>query len=336
VASIGHGAHWITVIGVKTDVAPVLNKPYKIYGFYIRDPWTGYQQVNPLVPAPKFKKLPEGLGENRFCSTRINPNRMADDANWSSLFTPAFGPPLPYVGSGLGYKFEVEPIGPVQEDTGDNGLYTSIPDPSPNLTNAPLSAADALAIATSDIAGDAFIENQPGFTNGTWDVADAVEIQYPSDPSDQGDWLIPYEGSGGTNDVTGFVLIDLETGNLDEAVWMNPGDDVPSMSLADVDTMETDEFAGDYPDDNTGDNQLSIQANSVTTVNGTNTTTSVISVTLSWPDSDLISYTLQQNSSVTSTNWLTVTNIPVLVGGTNDQVTLPTTSALSFFRLTAP
>lgn len=322
-ATVEHGAHWICVVGVETDVVPVANGQYKIYGFFVQDPWTGYQQVNPN--APNGNPLPPGLAEEKFCSTRINPNRLANDEAWASLFNPTGGPPLPLYGYGIGYKFEVEPIGPIALDTGNNGEYTSIPGPSTILSNSPLTVAEALVYGTNDIDADAFMSEQPGFTNsGSWDINNAMLVQYPSDGPNEGDWLIPYEGSGGVNDVTGFVMIDEETGDLDEAVWMNPSDDVPSMSLSEVDAMETDEFYDIVPDDNIEEPVLGIQPDATNTNN----------VALSWPVSDLMtnSYSLQQNSSLASTNWMTLTNVPVVAGG-QSQVSVPASSGLAFFRL---
>lgn len=320
-AIVQHGGHWFCVVGVKTTAPPVLNGPYKIKGFYIHDPWSGFFDANRQRILAQFGRQPgiEGMGENRYFTYAVNPARAPSE--WDDEFdlSPG-GAPLPFYASGVGFKFEVEPIGPAPVDTGNNGEYNSIPDPSPTLPNAPLAAADALVYATNDIAGDAYIGSQPGFNDGGWDVADATVVQYPTDTPGEGDWLIPYDGSGGTNDVTGFVLIDMQTGNLDEAVWMNPGDDVTSMSLQDVDEMETDEYAGNYLEDNVGSPELTIQ--SITTN----------SVLINWPLSSFASFSLQQNSDLTTTNWVNVTNATSVMDG-EDQVILPTTAAQSFFRL---
>lgn len=319
-AIVSHGAHWVCVVGVKSDVVPVANGPYIIYGFYVQDPWTGYQQANPF--GPNGALLPPGLGEEEFLSTRINPNRVAGDELWEDLFNLSPGPPLPLYGSGLGYKFEVEPIGPVPLDTGNSGEYSSIPAPSPILTNAPITAAQALVFATNAIAADAFMSIQPGFSNGTWNVADATLVKYPLDGANEGDWLIPYEGSGGSSDVTGFVLVDEETGNLDQAEWMNPGDTVSSMTLSSVETMETDEFDDILPDDNVDIGQMSIQPPDATN-----------NVVISWPALDLFTNTLAlQKSTSLPGSWTTLTNVPVLVSGQN-QVAVPASGPQAFFRL---
>jgi hypothetical protein len=320
-ATVMHGAHWVSVVGVETDVNPVANGRFTIYGFFVQDPWTGYQQANPF--GPNGQLLPPGLAENKFCSTRVNPNRAANDQLWSELFNPAGGPPLPLYGSGVGYKFEVEPVGPLALDTGNNGEYSSVPAPSAILANAPITAAEALVIATNDLTADAFLNQQEGFTDGGWDLANATLIQYPTDGPNEGDWLLPYEGPGGTNDVTGFVLIDVETGDLDEAVWMNPGDVVSSMSLTNVETLETDEFLEIVPDDNAGEPQLSIQST------GTNT------VVLTWPTTFLTSYAVEQTTSLAPANWVTVpvTTTTNLAGEIQAVVPVTPGQSQSFYRL---
>jgi hypothetical protein len=319
-AVIKHSAHWVCVVGVRTDKVPVANGDFKIYGFYIRDPWEGYK--NAVDPNGALKLLP-GLGENKFCSTKVNPNRLPADEDWDALFDLGLGPPWPAYGAGLGYKFEVEPIGPVPLDTGNNGQYTSVPAPSPILTNAPLTALAALAFATNELAADAFLKVQPGLTNGTWDLANAMIVRYPGDGTNQGDWLLPYEAAGGTNQVTGFVLVDIETGDVDEVNWMNPGDVVPSMTVSNVQTMETDEFAGLVPDDNQAEPQLSMQMTSTNTV------------VLTWPASAMITYSLQRSASLSTPSWVTLTNVPAVVNSQN-QVTLPAPPGPSFFRLSGP
>jgi hypothetical protein len=55
---------------------------------------------------------------------------------------------------------------------------------------------------------------------------------------------------------------------------------------------------------------------------------------LTWP-TNTSGYSLQQNSSLTPTNWTMVTNA-VSVIGTNNQVTLPKQGAIDFLRLVMP
>jgi len=62
------------------------------------------------------------------------------------------------------------------------------------------------------------------------------------------------------------------------------------------------------------------------------TSTNKIAV-ISWP-TNLAAFTLQQNSDLTTANWTTVTNAPVVTNG-QTQVTLPAVNA-GFYRLKIP
>ncbi len=303
-----------------TDIPALPNMQYVINGFYVNDPWDGWVAANPLVINPRTGQpaldrngnvilQSPGLAENEWIAYRgdLRADGTRRLSEWFKLFNPSGNQPgVPLALSGAGYKFEVEPQGP---EPLDDGTYDSIP-PTPPELSSPLTAAQALAYATNDLAAKPYMANQPGFHNGNWDVANAMLVKYSDDESSDGDWCIPYEGSGGTNDVTGSVLIDEMTGALDEVIWLNPGDVVPSMTLAQLDTMEMDEYAGIGPEDNIGDPQLSIQ---------TGPTNSIV---LTYPVSTSFSYFLQQNSQPGSTNWVAVTNDPVIVSNQN-QVTLP-------------
>ena len=55
------------------------------------------------------------------------------------------------------------------------------------------------------------------------------------------------------------------------------------------------------------------------------------SVLISWP-APSTGYSLQQNASLATTNWVAVTNVPVVVGNQN-QVTLSSGTGMEFFRL---
>jgi hypothetical protein len=71
------------------------------------------------------------------------------------------------------------------------------------------------------------------------------------DQSGEGDWLVPYEGSGGINDVTGAIMIDADTGVIDEATWLDPTDNNGNpLTLPQLDLMFTDEASGLEPADN--------------------------------------------------------------------------------------
>jgi len=56
------------------------------------------------------------------------------------------------------------------------------------------------------------------------------------------------------------------------------------------------------------------------------------SVTLSWPLADA-GFSVQSSSSLASPNWVTLTNVPVLVGGATWQTVVPSGGGAQFFRL---
>ena len=334
IPGINNGGHAICAYGVRTKV--VAGKT-KIQGFWLRDPWTGFAQaIFPNAPAEQ-----RGLGENKYVGLYVNPDRQGKA--WNKLFTPSPGPPLPVFASGYGFKFEVEPIGPIQIDTNDE-----TPPISPILPNSPLTAAQALAYATNDVDNDSTLDSETGFTDGGWDVADAMLVQYPTDTAGEGDWLIPYDGSGGVNDVTGFVLIDEQTGDIDEATWMNPSDAVPFMTLAQIQDMETNEFADNLPNDDFGEPQLSIQGPptnqtqlATITLPGGQTVTATPNpnpppnvVTLSWPAYSLATntYALQQSTNFPWNNWTTLAVTVTNMNGSNIVVLSPSVPQ-SYFRL---
>jgi hypothetical protein len=62
-----------------------------------------------------------------------------------------------------------------------------------------------------------------------------------------------------------------------------------------------------------------------------NIVSSGTNVVTSWPAS-VVGYRLQQNFLLTTTNWVTLTNVPTVVQGEN-QITLPSTATPQFFRL---
>jgi len=62
--------------------------------------------------------------------------------------------------------------------------------------------------------------------------------------------------------------------------------------------------------------------------------TATNTVVVSWP-SPSAGFALQQNTDLSTTNWLPVATTPVVVGGEN-QVTLPATPPRNFFRLRTP
>ncbi len=75
-------------------------------------------------------------------------------------------------------------------------------------------------------------------------------LQMPNSDGGDGDWLVPYDGGGGVNDIQGALLIDQDTGVIDEATWLTPGDNLPGYTLSQLDTMMQDEASGNLPNDN--------------------------------------------------------------------------------------
>lgn len=63
------------------------------------------------------------------------------------------------------------------------------------------------------------------------------------------DWLVPYDGAGGVNDITGALLIDANTGVIDQATYLDATDPVTSLTLAQLDQMYLDEQNGNDPRD---------------------------------------------------------------------------------------
>jgi len=329
IIGIDNGRHAVCVYGVRTDVSPSTNLNFEILGFYVHDPWAGYQAHFPNYDAAVWQeneyvrygwdtprtggirtRLPDGTTNSitlRGWFQHFNP-RTTRDAGVAG----AVGAP--------GYKILVEPAGP---EAPDNGAYLSVPPPPSELSSL-LDASHALLYATNELAADPYLIAQPGFMNGAFDPANAVLLSLPADASGYGDWLIPYEGPGGVAQVTGYLLVDASTGVIDEAVWMNPGDMVESMAWPEVIAVETSNFAGNTINDNDlPAPQLSL---SVTTPRN---------LLLSWPVSPVVPYLLEQNNSLSTTNWVLVTNLTTVVGGQN-QVVLPLAQTTnSFFRLSA-
>ncbi len=204
IVGVHSGAHWISVVGVDSDVVPALNMPFTINGFYVNDPWDGWVAANPVVINPRTGQPARdrngniilqtpGLAENEWIAYRgdLRADGTRRLSEWFKLFNPSGAQPgVPFPLGAAGYKYEVEPQGPEPEDTSS---FDSIPPNPPELTT-PLTAAQALVYATNDLAAKPYMANQPGFHNGNWDVANAMLIKYSDDESSDGDWSIPYEG----------------------------------------------------------------------------------------------------------------------------------------------
>jgi hypothetical protein len=262
-ATVESGAHAICVYGVSTNGVAANNQNYTINGFLIHDPWTGYvaSQLSvgnaaplaaggwglgfntylrygyDIVPGGALTQLPNG---------NVVPVRLGA---WFNYFNPSGGQP----GAGPvfatpGMKFTVEPIGPELPDTGDPLNDGGLPAPPSELPE--LNASQAGTDATNDLAADATLNTESGLSGGHLDLSDEVLMQMPGDVSGQGDWLVPYDGAGGINDVTGAVMIDAATGVIDEATWLDPSDGLSSLTLAQLDEMFADQANGVHPNDN--------------------------------------------------------------------------------------
>ena len=150
------------------------------------------------------------------------------------------------------YKFTVEPQGPESLDTGDPAMDGSLPAPPP-LISPIMSAAGALSYAGSDLSASTQLSTDFNLMgSGSFDSNPNHEmlLQMPNSDGGDGDWLVPYDGSGGVNDIQGALLIDQDTGVIDEATWLTPGDNLPGYTLSQIDAMMQDEASGNLPNDN--------------------------------------------------------------------------------------
>jgi hypothetical protein len=236
-AAVNSGTHAINVYGVQTTGAVAPGGNFLVNGFLIHDPWTGLFLTNPGVA----HNIP-GFGINTYMRVGADyaGGQNVQTLNWGKFFNPSRG--------FNGYVTEVEPIGPVSADP---GLINSIPPPPPELAHA-LNASGADTDAVKDLAGNSLLDTEPGLSDGHFDsiAADELFLQDPGAAKGQGDWLIPYDGPGGSNDVTGALLIDAGTGVIDQATWFDSTDPVQSFTLQQLDLMYLDEATGNEPVDN--------------------------------------------------------------------------------------
>jgi hypothetical protein len=224
-AVVLHGAHWIDVNGVRTTGAIGLNTAYKINGFFVKDPWTGFAVMNPGQSSGVY-----GLGFNTY---------LRYGKPWFNFFNPA-----PNTGNRYVLELEPQSFGPVPIDP---GAMDSLPSEPPPLSVA-LDASAALTQAGTDLAADSTLSTEPGLTSGTFDktLADLLEVTIGGEQ----DWLVPFDGNGGKDDVTGALLVDAQTGVIDQASWIDPSQDpVSSITLSQLQTMFLDEQNGILPQD---------------------------------------------------------------------------------------
>jgi hypothetical protein len=225
-ASINFGGHWIDVNGVS------LNSGF-ITGFYVRDPWTGYALTQ--------NQANKGLGKNTWLryGYDVRANNSTRNGAWFNYFTPATN--NANAGTGVGYSIEVEPQGPEPIDSSSAFSVPMTPE------GAEINATAADSDSTTDLGDTANLGTEDGFADGHEDsnLSDDMLLQMPGDDSTEGDWLVPYDDASG---VSGFTLVDADTGAIDQATWFDPGDE---MTLPQVDAMVESEAAGNAdPSDN--------------------------------------------------------------------------------------
>lgn len=174
-------------------------------------------------------------------------------APWTKIFNVSGGQITPNLAwTAPGYKFEVEPQGPELPDTGDPAGDFGFPAPPLNLPSPIGNGATADTNALADLAADTQLQSKIELAGGSFVMAHIELMQSPDESGAEGDWLIPYDGAGGINDITGAVMIDAETGVIDEATWIDPNDpnQLP-FTLSQLEIMMDDQLSGDLPSDNT-------------------------------------------------------------------------------------
>jgi len=260
--SVENGAHWIDVHGVSTS-GNLATGNYVINGFIVRDPWTGYaiSQYNAGNAGPALAGG-FGLGFNTYLRYGYDiipgaaltqlPNGATAAVRlgaWFNYFSPSSAAAASPLFNSRKYIIETDPRGPTGPDTGDGGTENSLPAPPTDLSSE-LNASQADGDAISDLAANTLLDSEPGLEGGSFDSSDEMLMSDSSDPSGEGDWLVPYDGSGGTDDVTGALMIDADTGVIDEATWFDSSDPVSSVTLNEMDMMFEDQENGLLPDDN--------------------------------------------------------------------------------------
>lgn len=255
--AVGRGAHWVVVDGVNTlgniSTPANPNNQFQILGFRVSDPWTGYafeqkrlKQANPNNPNIKVPTS-FGMGVHAWYRygfnaaaqvTEENPDGYKRQGAWFNYFDPVRPGPYPFSGQ-FNIVVEPEPTAPFDPDDEE---YFSQPDPYAILSN-PVTSVDAYSYAQSALAGDfSFLSSE--FAGGTWDTSNISLFSFPDDPSGIGDWMIPYVGPGGTDDVLGAIMIDSLSGTVNQAMWFG---EVPSVSLDDLTGFYNSLYALDIP-----------------------------------------------------------------------------------------
>jgi hypothetical protein len=219
--AVGHGAHWVVVDGVQTTgTIPTPANPnaqFNILGFRVSDPWTGHAIANGSANWGMGIHAWYRYGFNAAAFvTEENPDGFRRRGAWYNYFNPVSPGPHPFSGQ---FNIIVEPDPePTPPFDPDDGEYSSQPDPYDVLSTA-VTAATAYDYSQDALTGDfSFLAQE--FSGGTWDTGNITMFSFPDDPAGVGDWLIPYIGPGGSDDVLGAIMIDSLSGTVNQAMWM--------------------------------------------------------------------------------------------------------------------
>jgi len=193
-ALVQQGNHWVTVVGINTNVKPTAGGNFTVNGFYVRDPWTGTTfATNAGVP---------GMGYNAYLAT------TGADAKWKNNFLPT-----KWGGTWQGnYAFVADP------DPGEDGTDPVFPsDPAP--LGSELTGSGAVTAAGNDLPGVAGLAGDGSFESGGFTTSGEMEVMHGGQLAED-EWLVPYDNPSGES---GVALIDAVTGELDAAYWNEGG-----------------------------------------------------------------------------------------------------------------
>lgn len=230
--AVNTGAHWLVVDGVRADGVIGRNQPYTIREVRVSDPLHGLvQRCRQPAPPPVLgcggallaDRAGFILGRNQWWSYGVNaPDRFGcmRPRGFLRFFNPAGPGPYPWSGQ---YVIVVEPDDPpppAPPDDGNGGQYESLPDPAPML-DRPLERTELL-----ETWFDIFLELDGAspykgmFLEGGEFVEDlAIFRSFPGEPEGWGDWVLPYDGpEPGHDDILGVLVLDAQTGVIDNAV----------------------------------------------------------------------------------------------------------------------
>jgi hypothetical protein len=216
-AMIWNGSHWVVINGIDTNVKPNIDSSntlnFTVNGFYITDPWDGFQPGT-------------GLGKNAYLTTVAG-------GGWAQCFTPAKWYP------GTHYFFVTDPS--VTAAAAGNSAPLSGGDPIND-------AATARAVAASGVASSSGLAGDLSFMNGAFTSTGEREFAVPDGFQV---WEVPYyqsAGAGYASNPSGVVLLNASTGDMVGA-WWDEGQ-LTADSLAGFDSYLANQFYGGGIHDN--------------------------------------------------------------------------------------